>query len=104
MAEEFCRSNRSLAEAEAQSRTEVEKTVGSLKQENFELAEKFKEAEKKRRSAEAGLKNAETQAEDQRQQLYVIKTSLAIEKQTVLDLRATLQKAEEEVWRAKEEV
>ena len=67
MAEEFCRSNRSLAEAEVQSRTEVEKTVGSLKQENFELAEKFKESEKQRRSAEAGLKNAETQAEDQRQ-------------------------------------
>ncbi|XP_030939928.1 uncharacterized protein LOC115964824 [Quercus lobata] len=75
VAEEFCRSNRSLAEAEAQSQTEVEKTMGSLKQENFELAEKFKEAEKKRRSAEA-----------------------------VVDLRATLQKAEEEVQRDKEEV
>ena len=66
MAEEFCRSNHSLAEAEAQSRTEVEKTMGSLKQENLELAEKFKEAEKGRKSALAGLKNAETQAEDQR--------------------------------------
>ena len=76
----------------------------SLKQENFELAEKFKEVEKKRRSAEAGLKNAETQAEDRRQQLYVTETSLATEKQTVLDLRATLQKAEEEARRAKEEV
>ena len=103
MVEEFCRSNRSLAEAEAQSRTEVEKTVGSLKQENFELAEKFKEVEKKRRSAEADLKNAETQTEDQRQQLYVTETSLATEKQTVLDLKATLQKAEEEVQQAKEE-
>ena len=60
MAEEFCRGNRSLAEAEVQSRTEVEKALGSLKQENFELTEKFKESEKKRRSAEAGLKNAET--------------------------------------------
>ena len=30
-------------------------------------------------------------------------TSLATEKPTVLDLKATLQKAEEEVWRAKEE-
>ena len=67
MAEEFCRDNRSLAEAEAQSLTEVEKALGSLKQENFELAKKFKESEKKRRSVEAGLKNAETQAEDQRQ-------------------------------------
>ena len=60
MAEEFCRGNRSLAEAEAQSQTDVEKALGSLKQENFELAEKFKEAEKKRWSAEVGLKNAKT--------------------------------------------
>ena len=104
MAEEFCRGNRSLAEAEVQSRTEVEKALGSLKQENFELAEKFKEVEKKRRSAKVGLKNTETQAEDQRQQLYVTETSLAIEKQTVLDLKAALQKAEKEVRRAKEEV
>ena len=64
MAEEFCHGNCNLAEAEAQSRTEVEKALVSLKQENFELAEKFKESEKKRQSAEAGLKNAETQAED----------------------------------------
>ena len=103
MAEEFCRSNRSLAEAEVQSRTEVENTVGSLKQENLELVEKFKESEKQRRSAEAGLKSAETQAEDQRQKLFVTETSLATEKQTVLDLKAALQKAEEEIRRVKEE-
>ena len=35
--------------------------------------------------------------------MYVTETSLATEKQTVLDLKAALQKAEEEVWRAKEE-
>ena len=64
MAEEYCHNNRNLAEAEAQSRAEVERSVGSLKQENLELSEKFKEAEKNRRSAEAGLKNAETQAKD----------------------------------------
>ena len=64
MAKEYCRSNRNLVEAEAQSRAEVEKTAGSLKQENLELAEKFKEAEKGRKSALAELKNTETQAED----------------------------------------
>ena len=64
MAEEFCRGNRNRAKAKAQSRTEVEKALGSLKQENFELAEKFKELEKQRPSAEADLKSAETQAED----------------------------------------
>ena len=101
MAEEFCRSNHSLAEAEVQSRTEVEKTVGSLKQENFELAEKFKESEKQRRNAEAGLKSVETQAEDQRQKLFVTETSLATEKQNVLELKAALQKAEDEIWRVK---
>lgn len=103
MAEEYCRSNHNLAEAEAQSRVEVERSMGSLKQENLELAEKFKEAKKGRESALAGLKNAKTQVEDQRQKLYVTETSLATEKQTVLDLKAALQKAEEEAQRAKEE-
>ena len=64
--------------------------MGSLKQENFELAEKFKESEKQRRSAEAGLKNAETQAEDQRQKLFITETSLATEKQNVLELKVAL--------------
>ena len=77
--------------------------MGSLKKENFELAEKFKEAEKGHKSALAGLKNAETQAEDQRQKLFVTETSFATEKKTVLDLKAALQKAEEEVRRVKEE-
>ena len=90
VAEEYCRNNRNLAEAEAQSRVEVEKSVGSLKQENFELSEKFKESEKARKSTLAGLKNAETQAEDQRQKLYVTKTNLATERQTVLDLKVAL--------------
>ena len=80
MAEEFCRSNRSLAEVEVQSRTEVKKTVGSLKQEILELTEKFKESEKQCKSAEASLKSVETQAEDQRQKLCVTETSLATEK------------------------
>ena len=90
VAEEYCRNNRKLAEVEALSRAEVEKSVGSLKQENFELSEKFKEAEKGRRSAKAGLKNAETQAEDQRQKLFVTETDLATERQKVLDLTAAL--------------
>ena len=50
------------------------------------------------------MKNAKTQAEDQRQQLYVTETSLATEKKkTVLDLKAALQKAKEEVRQAIEE-
>ena len=43
------------------------------------------------------MKNAKTQAEDQRQKLFVTETNLATERQTVLDLKAALQKAEEQV-------
>ena len=103
VAEEYCHNNRKLAEVEALSRVEVEKSVGSLKQENFELSEKFKEAEKGHKSAEAGLKNAETQAEDQRQKLFVTETDLATERQKVLDLTAALEKAVEEARLVKEE-
>ena len=103
VAEEYCRNNRKLAEAEALSHAEVEKSLGSLKQEQFELSKKLKEVEKNRRSTEAGLKNAESQAEDQRQKLFVTETNLATKKQTVLDLKTALQKAREEARRAKEE-
>jgi len=48
------------------------------------------------------LKNVESQAENQRQKLYVTETNLATEKQTVLDLKAALQKAHEEAQLAKE--
>ena len=60
MVEEFCRGNRSRAEAEPQTRMEMEKTLGSLKHDHLELTEKFKESEQWRKSAEAGLKSAET--------------------------------------------
>ena len=49
------------------------------------------------------MKNAESQAEDQCQKLFVTETNLATEKQNVLDLKAALQKAEEEAQLAKEE-
>ncbi|XP_050278188.1 uncharacterized protein LOC126719704 [Quercus robur] len=83
VAEEWCRDNRKLDEAEA-------------------LSEKLKDTESSRKSAEAGLKTAERQAEDQRQKLYVTETNLATEKQAVLDLKAALQKAQEEARLAKE--
>ena len=88
MAEEWCRDNHKLADAEALSRAEVEKSLGALKQEQHELSEKLKEAETSRRSADVGLKTSEKQAEDQCQQLYVTEINLAMEKQIVLDLKA----------------
>ena len=57
------------------------------------MAEKLKAAESARQSAEAGLKTAEAQAEDQRKQLYTTQINIATEKATVLDLKAELQKA-----------
>ena len=104
VAEEYCRNNRKLADVEALSLVEVEKALGTLKQEHYEQSEKLKEAEKGRKSAEAGLKNAESQAEDQCQKLYVTETNLATEKKIMLDLKAALQKAKEEARLAKEEV
>ena len=48
------------------------------------------------------MKTAEKQAEDQHQTLHVTEINLATEKQTILDLKATLQKAKEETQLAKE--
>ena len=102
MAKEWCRDNRKLADVEALSRAEVEKALGALKQDQYELFEKLKEAESGHKSAEVGLKTTEKQAEDQRQKLFVTETNLTTEKQTVLDLKAVLQKAQEEARLAKE--
>ena len=44
------------------------------------MVEKLKEAETGRKSAEAGLKTAEKQAEDQYQLLHVTEINLATEK------------------------
>ena len=65
MVEEWCRDNRKLANTKALSRAEVEKALGAFKQEHHELAKRLKEVETDCRSAEAGLKTAEKQAEDQ---------------------------------------
>ena len=81
----------------------MEKALGSLKHDHLELTEKFKESEKRRKSAEAGLKSAETQAEDQRKKLYATQINLATEKQAALDLKTALQKVEGELRRVKEE-
>ena len=55
-------------------------------------------------SAEARLKTMERQMEDQRQKLYTTEINLATEKQTVLNLKAELQKAKEAARVAREVV
>ena len=47
--------------------------------EKTQLAEKLKAVESVRQSVEVGLKNAETQAEDQRKELYTTQLNLATE-------------------------
>ena len=57
---------------------------------------------KARKSAEAGLKNVQDQAEEQRKKLYLIEIKLATQKQLVLDLKAKLEKAKVAVRMTKE--
>ena len=57
---------RNEAKAKADSRSEIEKEVGNLKEDQARLFEQLKEAVRARDNFEAGLKNAEKQAEEQR--------------------------------------
>ena len=66
VAEEWVRSANNKFDAESQSQRKVEKALGTTNHEKTQLAEKIKAAKSVRQSAEAGLKNAKAQAEDQR--------------------------------------
>lgn len=65
MVKEWVQDARNKARVEAHSRAETKKSLGALKQERTELANKLTTVERARLSAEAGLKSMETQAEDQ---------------------------------------
>ena len=90
VAKEWVRNFNYQIKAETHSRLEVEKALGALKEEHAKLFEKFKDSDKARRSAEAGLKTMERQMEDQCQKLCTTEINLATEKQTILDLKAEL--------------
>ena len=77
MAKEWYREANNLAEAVALTRAEVEKSLGAVKQEQLELSEKLKSADQARFSAEAGLKTAKRQAEEQGQKLHSTEIDLA---------------------------
>ena len=102
MAEECVRSAHNKFEVESNFRREVEKTLGSAKEEKTQLAEKLKTSEHERQSALAGLKTAKTQAEDQRKLLFTTKLNLVTEKATVLSLKAELEKAKVEAQAVKD--
>ena len=90
MVEEWVKDARNEAKAEFDTWSEVEKEVGNLKEDQAKLFEQLKEAIRARDSSEAGLKNAEKQAEEQRKQLHYTEINLATEKQLVTDLREEL--------------
>ena len=102
MAEEWVNKAKNDARYETNLHLDVEKALGAAKEENKDLATKLTALERNRNSALAGLKNAETQVEDQRRLLYQTEIELATSKQLTLDLKAELQKAKEATQLAKE--
>ena len=96
------RSTNNNLNIEIQNWHDVEKALGVANHKKTQLTEKLKATESVRKSAEAGLKSAEAQAEDQRKELYTTHLNLAIEKAAVLDLKSKLQKAKEALKLAQE--
>ena len=90
MAEDWLRSASNKFDIETQNRHDVDKALGVVNHEKTQMAEKFKPLESARKSAEAGLKNAEAQVEDQRKELYTTQLNLATEQAAILDLKAKL--------------
>ena len=66
MTEDWVKDARSEAKAEFNAHSGVEKELGTLKESQAKLSEQLKEIVRARDSSEAGLKNAEQQAEEQR--------------------------------------
>ena len=102
VAEDWVKDARSKAKAEFNARSEVEKELGALKENQTKLSEQLKKAVRARDSSEAGLKTAEKQAEEQRKQLHYTEINLATKKQLVAELRKELQKARKAVQLVKE--
>ena len=64
--------------------------MGAAKEENKELLSKLIAKERERKSTKVGLKNAQTQVEDQRKLPYQTEIELATSRQLVLELSADL--------------
>ena len=101
-AKEWVKEARNDVKNEVHLRLETKKALGATKKENKELLSKLNAEEREIKSAEARLKNAQTQAEDQHKLLYQTEIELATLRQLTLDLRVELQKAKEAAQLAKE--
>ena len=86
VAENWVRSANNKLDIKTQNRHDVEKALGVANHEKTQLVKKLKVVKSARKSAKAGLKNVEAQAEDQRKELYTTQLNLATEKAAVLDL------------------
>ena len=90
MAEEWVNRARNDAKNKVHLRLKTKKAIGATKEENKNLASKLIAEERERKNAEARLKSAQTQAEDQCKLLYQTEIKLATSRQLMLDLRAKL--------------
>ena len=104
MAKEWVRNAHNKTDAKIYSWGEVEKSLGALKEDYGRLNTKLKETESARLSTEAGLKNVQTQIEDQCQSRYLTEIDLVTKKAMVLSLKAELQKAKDKAQAIREVV
>ena len=102
MAEEWVKKARNDAKNKVYLCLETEKALRAAKEENNELLSKLTVKERERKSVKAGLKNAQTQAENQYKLLYQTEIKLTTSRQFVLELKAELQKAKKAAQLAKE--
>ena len=100
MVEKWVRNTRDEVNAKVHSRANAKKALGAFKEEHTELTKKLREVESARLSAEASLKTAKTQVEDQRKKLYTMKLELATQKQFSIDLKAELKKVKDAAEKA----
>ena len=90
VAEEWVRKAWNNVKNKVYLRLETEKALRAVKEENKELLSKLIAEEREKSSAEVGLKNAQTQAEDQRKLLYQTEIKLVTSRKLVLELRVDL--------------
>ena len=95
MVEEWVKDARNKARLTDKLRAEANKALGAPEQKKKELTMKLTVEERGRKSFEVGLKNAQTQAEEQRQKFHYTEIELATAKQQVVDLKAELEKDKE---------
>ena len=102
MVEEWVNKARNDTKSEVNLRLETVKALRALKEENKDPLSKLITEERERKSAQAGLKIAEAQAEDPCKLFYQTGIELATSKQLALDLKAELQKVKESAQLARE--